>query len=109
MSGRLSAIVAGALAAVLLLCVGSIAVLAGLDKAAPSVLENLAAGALGALAALLARVGGDTQDVQVVNATDRPVPVDPDAGHTDVVFLIGITVAVACGVILAVLVLRATG
>lgn len=82
MSGKLSAIVAGSLAGVLLLCVAAIAILAGLDKTSPGVLENLAAGALGALAALLARVGGDTQPVEVVNPAARPVQVE-DAGHAD--------------------------
>lgn len=85
MSGKLSAIVAGSLAGVLLLCVAAIAVLAGLDKATPGVLENLAAGALGALAALLARVGGDTQSVEVVNSASQPVPVTDDRGDIPVV------------------------
>lgn len=79
MNSRLSAIVAGSLAGVLLLCVAAIAVLAGMDKNSPGVLENLAAGALGALAALLARVGG-TEDVRVVNDPHEAVPVDPDTG-----------------------------
>lgn len=100
MSGRLSAIVAGSLAGVLLLCVLAIAVLAGLDKSAPSVLENLAAGALGALAALLARVGGDTQDVNVVNRADSPVPVVDDGGHADAAGL-AVIAAVAILVVLA--------
>ncbi len=80
MSGRLSTIVAGSLAGVLILCVTAIAVLAGLEREAPSVLENLAAGALGALAALLARVGsGEPEPVTVVNTPAQPVPVDGDA------------------------------
>jgi hypothetical protein len=82
-NARLSTIVAGCLGGVLVLSVLSIAVLAGLDKATPGVLENLAAGALGALAALLARVGGDTQAVEVVNPPQRPVPVEGDAGRVE--------------------------
>lgn len=76
MSGRLSVLVAGGLVGVLLLSVVSLSVLAGLDKPVPGVLENLAAGALGALAALLARVGGEAERVEVVNTTDQPVPVE---------------------------------
>lgn len=89
MSGRLGAIVAGCLGGVLILCVAAIAVLAGLDKSAPGVLENLAAGSLGALAALLARVGG-ADEVRVVNRPDQPVPVEGDAGLTTVELLLGI-------------------
>lgn len=100
MNARLSTIVAGCLGGVLLLAVVSIAVLAGFERSVPGVLENLAAGALGALAALLARVGGDTQPVEVVNPASRPVPVEGDAGRTDavtalvVVFLIVVTLVV---------------
>lgn len=102
MSGRLSAIVAGSLAGVLLLCVAAIAVLAGLDTPVPGVLENLAAGALGALAALLARVGGDVQPVEVVNRQDEPVPTT-DAGITVVetvlVVLLLLVVLLVAGVL----------
>lgn len=74
---RLSTIVAGGLVGILLLTVTGIIVLAGLDKPSPSVLDNLASGALGALAALLARVGTEPQAVQVVNdGPGEAVPVD---------------------------------
>lgn len=100
MSARLGAIVAGCLGGVLLLCVVAIAGLAGVDKTVPGILENLASGALGALAALLARVGG-ADEVKVVNPPHQPVPVDPEAGHSDAVLLmVGLLVLV---VILAVL------
>lgn len=77
MSARLSTLVAGGLVGVLVLSVLALSVLAGLDKPVPGVLENLAAGALGALGALLARVGGETERVEVVNTAARPVPVEP--------------------------------
>ena len=76
MSGRLGAIVASALAAVLVLCVCGFIGLALAEVPVPSVLENLASGALGALAALLARVG-DRDEVVVSNRRDEPVPVSP--------------------------------
>jgi len=55
---------------------------------------------------------------QTPNQAPAGQPADPDlseqsglddGGHTDALFLIGITVAVACGVLLATLVLRALG
>jgi len=79
MSNRLSTLVAGGLLLFGLVALVGIVVLAALDTPVPGVLENLAAGALGAFSALLARVGGDTQDVQVVNSPARPVPVEGDA------------------------------
>lgn len=99
MNAKLGTIVAAGLAGVLLLCVVSIAVLAGLDKSSPGVLENLAAGALGALAALLARVGSEVQPVQVVNrGPDEAVPVDEGAVSVVeallIVFLIVVTLVV---------------
>lgn len=99
MNSRLSAIVAGSLAGVLILCVAAIAVLAGLDKSSPGVLENLAAGALGALAALLARVGG-TEDVRVVNAAHEAVPVDPDAGAGELRLITLVALGVVAGLLL---------
>jgi hypothetical protein len=77
-TARLQVLVAGGLVGTLVLSVVSIALLAGLDRTVPGVLENLAAGALGALAALLARVGSDPERVEVVNQPHQPVPVDPD-------------------------------
>lgn len=63
------------LAGTLILGVVGIIVLAVLERAIPDVLSNLMAGALGALAALLARTGGD--EVRVVNDAEDPVPVIP--------------------------------
>lgn len=96
---RTGTIVAATLGGVLVIAVISIAVLAGYDKPTPGVLENLASGALGALAALLARVGAD--DVRVVNPPDQPVPVEPgDPGHADVNMLVGLLVVVVLIILL---------
>ena len=108
MSSRLSTIVAGCLGGVLLLSVLSIAILAGMDKTTPGVLENLAAGALGALAALLARVGGEVQPVTVQQPVGQPVPtveVSGDAGNLSAFEAI----VLALLVIIVLLVLGAVG
>lgn len=77
MTARLSSLVAGGLVGVLLLSVVAIALLAGLELPVPGVLENLAAGSLGALGALLARVGSDEPErVVVTNTAAEAVPVD---------------------------------
>lgn len=73
MSARLSTLVAGGLLLFGLTALVGIIVLPIVGAEVPGVLENLASGALGAFAALLARVGGDVQDVQVVN---QPVTVE---------------------------------
>ncbi len=80
---RLSGIVAGGLVGILLLSVTGIIVLTGFDKTSPDVLDNLASGALGALAALLARVGSEPQAVEVVNrGPAEAVPVE-NAGNAN--------------------------
>lgn len=67
MNARLSLIVAGGLVLFGLIALTGVIVLPAVGVEVPGVLENLASGALGALAALLARVGDDTQDVRVTN------------------------------------------
>jgi hypothetical protein len=65
--------VAFGLVGTLLLCVIGIVVLAALGITIPDTLTNIAIGALGAVAGLLARTGSDPQPVEVVN---EPVEVD---------------------------------
>lgn len=91
---RTGTVVAATLGGVLLLSVVAVAVLAGLDRPVPGIIENLASGALGALAALLARVG--TDDVRVVNSgPGEAVPViEKDAGHADIVTVLAAAVLV---------------
>lgn len=77
MNAKLSTLVAGGLLLFGLVALVGIIALAALGQQVPGVLENLASGALGAFAALLARVGGDVQSVEVVNRREDAVPVDP--------------------------------
>lgn len=83
----------------LLLSVAAIAVLAGLDRPTPGILENVAVGCLTGLAGLLAR-GPATEPQEVVRQpAGQAVPVedvDPQAGHVDLVSL--------CAVLLTVLI-----
>lgn len=73
----LFALVVGFLGVTLLLCVGGIIVLAGFDKAVPSILENIATGCSVGIAGLLARTPTTgPQEVQVVNSPQYPVPVE---------------------------------
>lgn len=74
-NSRLSMIVAGGLVLFGLIALGGVILLPATGHEVPGVLENLASGALGALAALLARVGG-TEDVRVVNHPGEAVPVE---------------------------------
>ena len=91
----------------LALTVLGIAVLAGIDKAIPGILENVAVGCLTGLAGLLARGPSDEpQQVVVTNRPDEAVPVE-DAGHVDALFLLGIAFAVCCGILLAGVISRA--
>ena len=61
----------------LALAVVGIAVLAGLDKAIPGILENVAVGCLTGLAGLLARGPSDEpQDVRITNRPAEAVPVE---------------------------------
>jgi hypothetical protein len=69
------------LGATLILSLLAIAVLAGLDKLVPNVLENMAVGALTGLAGLLSRRPEEgPQEVRVVNVAGDPVPVEDDKG-----------------------------
>lgn len=85
----------------LALTVLGIAVLAGLDKAIPGILENVAVGCLTGLAGLLARGPSDEpQDVRVVQPHGQPVPVeDTGAGELRFIALIG------CGIVAGVVLL----
>lgn len=77
MNARLSMIVAGGLVLFGLIALAGVIVLPVVGADVPGVLENLASGALGALAALLARVGGDEpQDVRITNRPAEAVPVE---------------------------------
>lgn len=78
MNSRLSVLVAGGLLLFGLVALIGIIILPILGAEVPGVLENLASGALGAFAALLARVGG-ADAVRVVNTSAEPVPVDGEA------------------------------
>jgi hypothetical protein len=61
----------------LLACVIAIAVLAGIGKSIPDILQNLAVGSLTGLAGLLSKGPSDEpQNVNVVNPPTDPVPVD---------------------------------
>jgi hypothetical protein len=93
------------LGAALILSLLSIAVLAGLDKNAPSILDNLAVGSLTGLAGLLARgPGGDEpQPVNVVNEPNDPVPVDAGYAAPGALVLI---VAIALGIFLGYLLVQ---
>jgi hypothetical protein len=64
------------LGASLLLTLLGIAVLAGLDKSVPGILENIAVGCLTGLAGLLAKGPADTQEVTVRQPAGQPVPVE---------------------------------
>lgn len=74
MNARLQVLVAGGLVLFGLLALAGVIALSATGNDVPGVLENLASGALGALAALLARVGITTDDVRVVNDHTDPVP-----------------------------------
>lgn len=78
----------------LVVTVVGIAVLAGLDKGVPGILENIAVGCLTGLAGLLARGPSDEpQQVVVTNRADEAVPVE-DAGHGDPVALLVVALVV---------------
>lgn len=95
MNARLSLIVAGGLVLFGLIALAGVIVLPVVGAEVPGVLENLASGALGALAALLARVGGDEpQKVQVTNQPHEAVPVE-DAGAGE----LRLIAVVACGIV----------
>lgn len=90
----------------LVVTVVGIAVLAGLDKAVPGILENVAVGCLTGLAGLLARGPSDEpQDVRVVQPHGQPVPVE-DAGYSPVEWLLLLAAGTALGLIFGTLLLR---
>ena len=78
--------------------------LAFYDRTLPDALIALGSGALGLLSGAALDTRG-RQDVRVVNTPGDPVPVD--AGHTDLLFLLGIAFAVCCGILLAGVISRA--
>jgi hypothetical protein len=69
-------LVVGFLGATILLCVTGGFWLAAQGQPVPEFLVGLGGTALGALGALLARTGSDTQPVTVVNRPSEPVPVE---------------------------------
>ena len=101
MNARLSLIVAGGLVLFGLIALAGVIVLPATGTEVPGVLENLASGALGALAALLARVGGDEpQKVQVTNrGASEAVPTE-DAGAGELRFIALIGCGIVAGVVL---------
>jgi hypothetical protein len=99
MSQKTYNLVVFTLGATLALCVLSIAVLAGLDKAIPGILENVTVGCLTGLAGIVTRPPQDEQRVTVVNTPNDPVPVE--AGHADTNLIIGVCLLLLTAALLA--------
>lgn len=87
----------------LLVTVGGIAVLAGLDKSVPGILENVAVGCLTGLAGLLARGPSDEpQEVRVTNRGPAEAVPTEDAGYS----LVEVMVAAFFAVLIVVVLVR---